>query len=184
MKINEYFGKLSEAAKVAAQWDMNETHKDTCWQKMVEDAAAMSFKTGEEYIVYRNRVDTEILNIKEQAGEKVRDKKGNYQFSKVTKSSTYRANKSMISRAIDNGIPLSEIDPTTSEQTIVPRSKLGKRVRDAVSVPLTAYIRSQKAVQTLEKQWELLSSEERKSIAKAIAESALGSSIDSEYVPF
>ena len=125
MNVSEFFVGLSDRAKVAAAWDVNKEHADNNYRTQVLDAVECGATTGQEYTLYRQLWDKEILELRLLRGEKVTKKNGDWLWSKVCKNSTYRSNMSVISKQLDASLPLldEEGDP-------VPKSVMSKMQKD------------------------------------------------------
>ena len=131
MNTSEFFVGLSDRAKVAAAWDVNKEHADNNYRTQVLDAVECGATTGQEYALYRQLWDKEILEIRLMRGEKVTKKNGDWLWSKVCKNSTYRSNMSVISKQLDAGLPLLDTDGTPVPKSIMSKMQKDKSLADA-----------------------------------------------------
>mgnify|MGYP001549065464 FL=1 len=132
--ILEHLDKISPDAMTIVNYDINQRHGETVWDGVVKHAAdVIKGYTDPAYASERYQAETkileeEILEVRFGAGEEgLKKKNGEWNYSKVSQNSSYRSNKSVIIKAIEAGVQLTDgIDP-------VPKSKLEKETKTAVS---------------------------------------------------
>lgn len=128
--------EFSPVAQHVLQHDANGEHGEKVWDTMVLDAAGSGASTKKEYEAFLRPYELEILQARWDDGDysvKRTTKKGDkWLISKVCKFSTYRANKSAIGTAIENGVPLLDDNgnPRAKTKEVEKDIKATKEVRE------------------------------------------------------
>ena len=157
------FKSLSPTAKHIASHDANEKLNKNVFGNLIQDAIESKAQNGEEFKKYLRDFEAEILAIREKNGESVRNTNGSYCFSKVSQSSTYRSNKSVICNALDAGVKLTDNDGNPLGKTA-----LEKQRKSVVSKKMTAYERAERAANALIRVWPELQRGEAQAIRDAL----------------
>lgn len=129
MALIDHLNELSDGAKLLAQFEVGEAHKQNLWKKMVEFA---NTNIHVENLFMQN--EAELLHVQEKNGVQIRDSKGKIIVSKMFDSkaaySTYRSTKATILGAIKHGISLTNEDGSIKAKTALAKElKACTRVR-------------------------------------------------------
>lgn len=118
MALIDHLHELSDGAKLLAQFEVGEAHKQNLWKKMVEFANPH----GDPFSAFLEK-ECELLDLQEKLGKVIRDKKGRVILSKMFDSkaaySTYRSTKATILGAKNNGISLTNTDGSIKGKTVI-----------------------------------------------------------------
>jgi hypothetical protein len=156
----DIFKSLTPGAQHIAQHDLNGVHAENIFKNLLDDAMQSDIKTGKEFEEFLRPFEEEILDVREANGEKVKKSDGSYCYSKVSQKSTYRSNKSVICKALDNGVPLRDIEGAPMGKTA-----LEKAYKEIVpKSTMSAHEKAQRGVTMIAKAWPDMNEDERQII--------------------
>lgn len=154
----EIFKNLTTIAQHIAQHDLNGVHSKNIFDTLINDAINSGASSGEEFTNFIRPYEEEILDIREANGEKVKKKDGSYCYTKVSQNSTYRSNKSVICKALDNGVALKDAEGAPMGKTAL--EKAYKSAPKSTS-SLSAFDRARRGVVMIANSWNDLSAAEK-----------------------
>lgn len=160
----ENYNSLSDGAKPIARYDISKKSSDKNWADLGQMAVDCGATTSKEFFEYLRPFEEEILALREKNGEKVKTKAGKWLYTKVSQNSTYRTNKSVIGKALDNGVAIADADGKLIGKTAT--EKAYKIVTTKVSTP---YGKAAKYTGYLQNLWPELDATQRAGIKGVIA---------------
>ena len=162
-ELREFGGDDSVAMHIAAH-DVSAAYGEDNWANLAKDCVRSCVLDKEQWELYLQPIEIEILKLREKGGETgLQTKGGKWKLSKVSHNSSYRSNKSVLGNALDAGLAIVD-----SEGKAVPKSQLEKLLKGeeiaGVRVPKSAYERALSAATTIISLWPQLSEVEQAAI--------------------
>lgn len=128
-KINlfDYYEDIPNSARLVADFQISDDHARNIWEKLVLKME------GDPLNVVKRRfqvMEASLLNHLKSKGVDIYDRRGKPSFKKVCPKSTYRTAKSIIIRAVENGVDLLDANKTPLGKTALER-----KIREKVDPP-------------------------------------------------
>lgn len=168
MKGIDLIKTLPDELKVAVQGDVAEEYSHNWWENMVKDSRQLA--TGEDYLSHRSQADERLIDLLIANGstEKHKTSSGKYVIGSIftTKKAynNYRSNKSIIAKALDNGVLLFNMDGTTRPKSAVQQELKEVQVKPVKSLYEVAVAAASKFMEV----WPMLTKEEQDSITSGV----------------